>query len=269
MKIGIVSDVHLEFGRGELVIPECDLLILAGDIFVPANNFAKHNLNTKLEKRNKKFFKDCHEYATKTLMVMGNHEHYHSGIYETKESVLQWVDEFKSIALLDNDATQVDDLHVFGATLWTDFNGGNPLAIMGAHRLNDFNQIRKSMAGEYPVEFITPDLIYRQNQISANMIEDFMSDRHDVPTMVISHHAPSWACVDEKYKTDVMSYCYANTRLDNFILYDNGPNYWIHGHMHTAHDFMHGNKTRIICNARGYFGIEKNARNNQVKIIER
>lgn len=269
MKIGIISDIHLEFGIGNLEIPECDLLVLAGDIFTTTKNNSSYNLNRKLEKRHNKFFKTCSERANNTVMIMGNHEHYSMCFHKTKDAIIECISPYKSITLLDNESIEIDDLHIFGSTLWTDFNGGNPLAMMDAMQLNDFNLIRLSNDLEYPLEFITPDFIYRKNQSSINMIKEFMEGKQDVPTMIITHHAPSWACVSDKYKTDTISYAYANTGLDNFILYNNGPDYWIHGHMHTSHDFMHGDKTRIICNARGYWGFEQQAKQATVKIIER
>lgn len=267
MKIGIISDVHLEFGRGKLEIPECDLLVLAGDIFLPVTH-SKKNLNMKLEKRNKKFFDECSEKAKQTIMVLGNHEHYHMCFYDTAEKVRDWISPYSNIILLDNSSTTFDDLCIFGATMWTDFNNGNPLAMMDAYALSDYSQIRKSNYSEYPVEFITPDFIYRKNQYTMNQLKFFLDENVGKQTMIVTHHAPSWLCVDDVYKTDTVSYAYANVSLDNFLAYDNGPDYWIHGHMHKTHDFMHG-KTRIICNARGYFGEEPRAKVTQPIIIER
>lgn len=270
MRIGIISDIHLEFGVGNLEIPECDLIILAGDIFTPYKNYANKNLKTKLKKRTKKFFSTCAERASKTVMVLGNHEFYHMSFGETANAVRDVINDYPSIKLLDNEEILIDDLHIFGATLWTDFNGANPLVMLEVESsMNDYSNIRETMDGVFPVEYIKPDMIYRQNQRSVYMIHQFMENKQNLTTMVVTHHAPSWACVHDRYKTDNVSYAYANTHLDNFILYGNGPNYWIHGHMHQQHDFIHGDKTRIICNARGYWGIERNANNNKVKIIER
>lgn len=270
MKIGIISDIHLEFGIGNLEIPECDLLVLAGDIFTPTRNHANPNLNRKLEKRSKKFFEVCADRAKKTIMVLGNHEHYNMTFSDTANAVRDVISYHSNIYLLDNEDIVVDDLHIFGSTLWTDFNRGDPLVMLNvAHSINDYSQIRESEERELPIRFITPNMIYLESLRSNRLIHEFLNGKEDLETMVVTHHAPSWACVHDRYKTDNVSYAYANTNLDNLILYGNGPNYWIHGHMHQQHDFMHGEKTRIICNARGYWGMERNVKNHTVKIIER
>ena len=62
-----------------------------------------------------------------------------------------------------------------------------------------------------------------------------------------SHHLPSIRSVAPPYINDLSSAGFAS-HLDDLLGYSE---LWIHGHTHTNFDYV-ANKTRIICNPRGY-----------------
>ena len=68
----------------------------------------------------------------------------------------------------------------------------------------------------------------------------------------MTHHAPSWECVIGEYRDTETSFAYANSGMD-WMLYDIGPDFWIHGHMHKRDEIQISDRTKILCNARGYF----------------
>ena len=71
----------------------------------------------------------------------------------------------------------------------------------------------------------------------------------DGPTVVVTHHAPAWASVAERYRTDRVTAAYASD-LSALILATQ-PALWVHGHIHTPSDYRMG-ATRVICNPHGY-----------------
>lgn len=261
MKICIGSDLHLEFGRGDLQVPECDVLLLAGDIFVPHLDDQKKNAKDKLKKRYKAFFKEISEKCGQTFMIMGNHEHYGGFFLETKDKINHYLEPFPNIRLLDNEAVALSkDVVLFGATMWTDYKDENPEAMMICrNRMSDHEVIFAHRgSGLYDVtERFLPRHAARENQYTREKIVEFLSKyRDNKVTIVMTHHAPSWVCVGDMFKLDIMSYGYANTGLDDMLLDGDGPDFWIHGHMHKRDVITHG-ATRIICNARGYFGHQR------------
>jgi DNA repair exonuclease SbcCD nuclease subunit len=267
MLVGIVSDVHLEIARGNLVIPECDLLILAGDIINARNSLHKKNYAQKLTKRYAKFFENCQESAKNTVIIAGNHEHYGSVLSQTSEHLNDILSVYHSIHFLNNQCITIDDLDIFGCTLWTDMKQCDPLVMQSIYNgMNDYHCIYKTPP-EYVLTNIFPEDILKENKYSKQKINEFLSKKRTNNTIIVSHHAPTWACIDHEHSIDMLSYAYANTDLDDMILDEDGPDYWIHGHTHQTLDFMHGEKTRIICNARGYHGYESRANTVEVKLI--
>ncbi len=129
VKIISYSDLHLEFGT-DFVPPadtDADLMILAGDIitckdYTPLSRFLR-------------------EWRKPVLYVMGNHEYYtRRPMAEEDTSFRDWLKEYHSnvTLLLDENAT-IDGVHFFGGTMWTNFDGGNPLAMLTAQQqMNDY-----------------------------------------------------------------------------------------------------------------------------------
>jgi hypothetical protein len=76
--------------------------------------------------------------------------------------------------------------------------------------------------------------------------------------VVITHHAPSFASVNEKYAHEkTMNGGYAS-ELTEFVLDHTNIKVWVHGHMHDPVDYMIEN-TRVLSHPRGYYGFEYNA----------
>lgn len=64
MKLGVISDLHLEFGGVNVVAPECDVICVAGDV---------HSSSTEVSRFLSRLSSDT---GAKVVYVMGNHEYY-------------------------------------------------------------------------------------------------------------------------------------------------------------------------------------------------
>src|SRR5665213_3174302 len=129
MKIHLLDDVHLEFGRFKHTPPKCDVVILSGDIGVGLMGI---------------------EWAQETfdvpvIYVAGNHE-----FYGKKRRFLSHQEKLRkkaagsNVHVLQNEAVVIDGVRFLGTTLWTDFNlyGNQPLGIMTAQQtMSDFREI--------------------------------------------------------------------------------------------------------------------------------
>lgn len=76
----------------------------------------------------------------------------------------------------------------------------------------------------------------------------------DTDIIVLSHFCPSLKSIDlSKYvwSDDINAYFASN--LDNFIQDNPRIKLWVHGHTHSACDYMIGN-CRAVCNPFGYLG---------------
>src|ERR1019366_2562223 len=135
MKFSLMSDVHLEFAS--LVLPGGDNLLLSGDIFV-AEYFRRNDADARtLTKRFKKFFNECAKYK-QVFYIAGNHESYY-GVYENTHDILRKALADTNIRFLENESVDLEEVVLFGGTMWTDFRGGNPASMYAARSsMNDF-----------------------------------------------------------------------------------------------------------------------------------
>jgi predicted phosphodiesterase len=245
MKIRLLSDLHLN--HQSFLFPKAgeDLLVLAGDI-------ATHTDSIEVAKEL------AVTYDIPVIVVAGNHEFYqdehHTGhIWETtcfdlaRAAHHSDIIETGKVTFLENSTATYKGVRFIGATLWTDmqlFVHAPWGQIIIRQQMNDYNDIYN----DFKRPILPRDTIDRHIE-SRIYIKDTLAVPHEGPTVVITHHAPSWLSVHEKYKEDLVSAAYAS-RLEGLIL-DTKPTLWLHGHTHTAFDYTIGD-TRVVCNPRGY-----------------
>jgi len=241
VKLRILSDVHLEFGKLRTKQGDEDMVILAGDIGVGCEGFPWA----------RKTFPD-----KQIVYVAGNHEFYGGRILSDHYRAMKASAEKHRVQFLQDDMFIAFGTRFIGATLWTDFDlfGNAPTdALAAARAMNDFSQIKT--ADERWDASLTTDEWLEMHKHSRAFIERALRAPFDGPTVVVTHHAPSGVSVPSHYKSDRISACYAS-RLESLML-DYAPALWVHGHIHESLDYMIG-ETRVVTNPRGYAGHELN-----------
>jgi Icc-related predicted phosphoesterase len=209
-----------------------DILILAGDVCI---------------KCRVDWINDIAGRFNHVIYVLGNHEFYRGAIDNTyKKTRERLVD---NVHLLENESITIDDVTFHGATLWSDFLNGNPVSYLQCNQvINDYRLIR---AGDGTHRF-KPQIAHSLHNISKVFLQENVKEGD----IVVTHMAPSFLSVHEKFKNDInINGAYASD-LSELIL-DTKPELWFHGHVHTSFDYTIGN-TRVLCNPRGYVGEELN-----------
>jgi hypothetical protein len=220
-----------------------EVLFLAGDI---CEWHAKEHFS--------KFFKWASKNFMEVVYVYGNHEFYKLNYFEVKRAIQEELDKYSNVTILDLEHNRgagfmhLNGVRIIGSTLWTDFNKGNPLVMLGAmNGMADYYTIYKT--GYF--DNINPEFILQENQKTVERIEYLVKDSH-LPVVLMTHHAPFEESRDTKYPLDSLSYAFFNTGLyDLAEKYSNKIRYWFHGHIHSSVDYMVGD-TRVIANPAGY-----------------
>jgi Icc-related predicted phosphoesterase len=261
MKISLVSDLHLDIG-GYCELPGGEVLILAGDI-CEVRSIRKDLHSTKTSNPDgsanrafpcSEFFRvECAKYD-QVFMVAGNHESYGGRLYKTWEELVALLPN--NVKVLEDQVEEYQGVMFLGSTLWTDINRLDPITAMHLKtNMADYRAITEHYPAKGLYHKLTPErtaeIHYRTKQYFKMMLEQY----RDKPFVVITHHAPSFASVNEKYQYDTtMNGGYAS-ELSEFILDNQNIKFWVHGHMHDPVDYMIGT-TRVVSNPRGYVGYE-------------
>ena len=145
------------------------------------------------------------------VYVPGNHEFY--GCVHT-DALLRGKDAAANadIHLLDGDAVVISGIRFTGATLWTDYNlfgEAARWAVMQSARtsLNDHRQIAWS---KQPWQRLRPQEAAVLHARAKLAIESHLVQRHDGPTVVVSHHAPHPRSTHERFGSDLLAGAYAS-----------------------------------------------------------
>jgi Icc-related predicted phosphoesterase len=261
MKISLVSDLHLDIS-GYCELPGGDVLILAGDI-CEARKFIKEHHSTKTlyptgvpnkEFPCSEFFEhECAKYK-KVFMVMGNHEHYGGRLDKTYNELLSRLPS--NVTLLEDQVEEYNGVMFMGATLWTDLNKGDPITAMQLkHSMSDFRAITNHYPAKNLYHKLTPEHTAEVHHKTKQYFKMMLELNRDKPFVVITHHAPSFMSVHEKYKYETTMNGGFASSLEEFILDNENIRVWVHGHMHDPVTYYVG-ETRVVSNPRGYIPYE-------------
>ncbi|MGO8653082.1 metallophosphoesterase [Rhizobium ruizarguesonis] len=240
MKIWTFSDLHLVFEDldYELVIPEADVCVVAGDVASPPLASVKW-LHQHIGKR------------MPVVFVAGNHEYYGQVYIDALAAVKANGSDYPSVHFLENSQAAIGGVRFLGATLWTDFDlyDDQPEGMRVAHAI--MNDYRTIMYRLNPPERLTPQHTLDFHRESRSWLESELARPSDSKTVVVTHTCPHSMSVDPQYDGDPVTPAFASDLSQ--IIEANQPAAWFHGHTHTSFDYIvPGTRTRVICNPRGY-----------------
>lgn len=242
MRIRVLSDLHVEEAPFVPPSADADVVVLAGDI---ANGAASlHWARTAFP-------------GAAIVQVAGNHEFYDGEYHRVLDEMRAAAREL-GIVFLENDAAVVGGVRFLGCTFWTDFRlyegAGRPIvhsrdeamALCGRH-LPDFGVIRwREGAAE---RGLAPADTAALHESSRRWLAATLAQSFDGPTVVVSHHLPSWRSVHARHGHWPTSAAFASDADALLARVD----CWIHGHTHASwHYDVQGAK--VVCNPRGYPG---------------
>lgn len=249
-RIWTVSDLHDDYSRGffgNYQLPadvEADVLVVAGDI---AGRFSTTGRDWLEAQRSR--------LGIPIVCVPGNHDFWRGSL---DREIPRFHDRLQrdGIHVLDGDSVEVAGVRFVGGTLWTDYNVWHGDGWRGQHAalttMNDFHYMRTGTDRVRP-RAKPGDLLDIHVRHRA-AIADTLAIPFAGPTVVVTHHAPSPRSLREGLVRDPIDAAYASDLEDLIVAGE--PEFWIHGHVHSRHDYEIGN-TRVICNPRGYVGWQR------------
>ena len=258
MNFDFCSDLHLEFdGESSRVLEHFPLqrspvLILAGDIVEVALLTGAANPR---QAQTVRFFDWVTENYKTVLYVLGNHEHYQLELNRSLVVLREFLQArgLQNIHVLENDVIELDDVLVFGTTLWTSCNKGNPVVMNAVHRaMADYRTIGYQNERGERIR-LTPEFTMDVHAAAMVALHAFLQQPTHKKRVVITHHAPHIASVEPYYRTHSATPAFYEELFD--LIQDSAIHTWIHGHTHSPSDYPIGN-TRILANPRGYHGLE-------------
>lgn len=242
MKLRILSDIHKEFFNKCSFDNYCsifstdsvyDYLIIAGDLNVDSHKSTLDDIY----------------YLTETpiIFVPGNHDFW-GGSYHTKNKVMSDQLDCEYIHYLNNSSFEDGNYMFIGTTLWwSDKPSAN--VSMYIKGMADYHKIKEMYMGE--------ETGYDWGREAYTFLEESLkyAQAHKLIPVVITHNAPSYKSVCDKYKRSPMNIFFANNYDDLIKKYK--PKLWVHGHMHNSFKYKIGD-TLVVCNPYGYHQYEEN-----------
>ena len=266
LKIGVVSDIHLEFGGFDQTLGTGDVLLIPGDLYVAAHHAVKRPELDEVQGHLTRFMSHAFERYDQVIHVSGNHEHY-NGYLEHTPALIRRTIQDPRFTHLDKGVCLHKGVLFYGATFWTDYNKNDHRTMLRAQQhMNDFQRIYADSAHED--RNLHPHDCYCEHQNALQELDSAIQIAREEghPLVVLSHHAPSKRSTHPRYVRDWELNGSYSSDLERYMQDDRIP-LWVHGHTHDSYDYTVGS-TRIVCNPRGYVGHHINPKFNPELIVE-
>lgn len=246
MRLGIVSDLHLNFSGLDLPVDDLDILVIAGDTS-PVHTQVAHWLERTVPPE------------LPVVMVMGNHDYEGQRIRQAVANLRHCLAErqLDNVHLLADEATVIAGVRFLGTTLWTQFDAFEPgiprhvAAQSAAYQISDFRSILGKDGG-----YLAPSEMAAAHRAARRFLRQELGRPFSGKTVVVSHFLPSTRCCVGQFKDSPLNPYFA-TDSDDLV---ERADLWIHGHTHASID-LEIRGTRVVCNPRGYsrqFGLAEN-----------
>lgn len=217
------------------IVPKADILILAGDIVL-----------FKEIHQHQKFFDYVSKHFEHTFWIPGNHEYYNSDISKRSGAFEEQIRD--NVTLLNNTVKTMGGVKLVFSTLWSLISPAKQFIIQQS--LSDFRVIQNDK------KRLTVDDYNQIHGESRLFLEDALKNQINIPTVVITHHPPTFMNYPEKYANSNINEAFG-TEMFNFIE-ESEIDYWIYGHHHcNVSDFAIGN-TKLVTNQLGYIKYNEN-----------
>lgn len=240
MRIWVLSDLHVDIRSWTppSPVPEHDVLVVAGDV--------REGLSKRVLPWLARNFEGL---GRPVVYVPGNHDFYRANIDVEAQRAPEVARDLGITLLLDGGAPVViGGARFVGATLWTDYRiAGDRAGSMDAARLrmNDHRLIRA--ASDY--RRFAPRYAEILHGRAVAGLDRALSEPFDGPTVVVTHHAPTPASLDDDAPRELLDGSYVSDLTT--LIEERKPDLWIHGHVHRDRDYRIG-MTRVVANPRGY-----------------
>ena len=189
-------------------------------------------------------------------MIAGNHEFYNNGDITAQGDSWQKI-FLPNVDYYHNKVVRIDNVDFILSTLWLRIPPVDEMAIQSG--MNDYAQI------PYNKRRLIPQNINNEFERNLAFIKKAVADSDAEKIVVVTHHLPTFAAIEEKHKGSVINASYA-TELGNYIA-DSRISAWIYGHSHHSTDLTIGN-THLVSNPLGYVFCGENTVFNDSAVIE-
>lgn len=283
MRVAIMSDLHLEFERGPVrgdewsafverranilwhprigpLLDEAvgvDLLILAGDVDVGTRGIA--------------YVDEVAEFiGAPAVYVAGNHEGYDGTPFDRLFDALREKATATQgrVTFLENSRAVFGDVHVLGATLWTDYaaNGRENVETAMCEANNCLNDhVRCRLRGSKFAPASARGLHFASRAWLRDEVAKIRADEPEAKIVIVTHHAPIIDGAAPEYRGGILSPAFVSDLSAEIQAWR--PALWVFGHTHFNVDKFIGS-TRVVSAQRGYVGEAPGVESFRPAIVE-
>jgi Icc-related predicted phosphoesterase len=258
-----MSDLHLEAQGFPLPLASGDVLVIAGDL-CHARVFeapAEDGYARQQRERVLRFADKARAHFARIVLIPGNHDHY-DGVFEDTAAILRR--HLPDFLVLDGQGADLGGVALFGATLWSDFEGRDPEAMKRAQKgCGEFFFVKRRAAEGGLVRFRPADALAAFDRELA-ALKAFCAAAAGKRPIVVTHHAPSRLGLNPFVGENGLNGAYASD-LDEIVA-SCGASHWIHGHTHIQRKYRLGD-VEVRVNCRGLPEREPRARGFDSKAV--